>query len=606
MNKSDIKAEIRSTQVDLDGLFEVLGENLYSTPIVAVRELIQNAYDACIRRRIENKWSNDAKIRLVTNAAKNTLTIIDNGCGLTRDEIINYLATIGSGYTRILRNRNIDDNAIGYFGLGFLSAYVVADQVEFITTSFQDENKSWRFVSQGGKHYTIDKTQQRDVGTTVVLHLKDLFSELSDFDFIESIIKKYCCLLPIDIFIDEEDEAVNRIEIPWRMKKSEFSELRLQKASLEFAELFDHSFEPIVTIPISLDDINAQGLLWVQDGSYYASSDNRITTIFIRSMHITDECKELLPSWAGFVGCVIDCATLTPTASRESVKDDEALEQIKERIKDILINEIEQLSIKNDAVWRRLQSRHNQSLLGASVSDARLFNAMHLHLTLPTSEGELTVQNIIQRSGENQLRITMEQGGGYEYLVSKSLGIPVIYGFRYAVMSFCRELCRTYDYKLVTLGSKDSSELLFPEQDIEKDEKETLEKWFSVSKSKTVISYFNPSCLPIIKVFDQDALLKKRIESDELDRHIGSATMMMARQFTNKLEVEEESYLYLNYSNPLIKNFSKVSDDKKPFLSKTLLAITDLITYQNSNSDSNVSVLENLSDNLLKLSEGKK
>lgn len=598
------QTEIRRTQVNLEGLLEVLGENLYSTPVVAVRELVQNAHDACVRRRVEDGWDGKAAIRVIPDPNQNTLTIVDNGSGLTRDEIVEYLATIGSGYTRVLRNKSHDENAVGYFGLGFLTSYVVADEVEFYTTSFREAEQGWRFASSGGQRYTIEPAEKQDVGSKVILHLKDIFYDLADIDFLEMILSKYCCLLPIEIYLGNDDEPVNRIDVPWRMDTDHYSELRLKKASLEFAELFDHSFEPIVTIPIPYnDEIKAHGLLWIQDGSYYASSDNRITTIFIRSMHITDECKELLPVWAGFVGCVIDCTSLTPTASRESVQQDEEFDRLKFYIKEILIDAIVKMAQERDANWRRIQSRHNQSLLGASISDPVLFEAMHADLTLPTSEGELNAREIAQRSGDQQLRISMEQAGGYEYLVSKSLGIPVIYGYRYAVMSFCRELRQVADYQLVTLGSSNSN-ALFPEEKVAGEEQAELEKWFDQQGTKVVVSRFEPASLPTVKVFDQDALLKKRIESDELDRHIGSAAMMMARQFTRTVEVEHESYLYLNYSNPLIKKFVTLKDDNKASLSATLLAITNLLANQSSEVSSNIEVMQSLSDNLLALAGG--
>jgi len=600
-----MSAEIRNTQINLDGLLEVLGKNLYSTPVVVVRELVQNAHDACVRRRVESGWDGRPEIRITADDARNTLTIADNGSGLTREEIIDFLATIGSGYTRVLRNRTGDENAVGYFGLGFLTAYVVSDAVEFHTTSYQEDTKTWRFASKGGQQYSIDAADSQETGSRVVLHLKEVFSDLSDYEFLEQVIRKYCCLLPIDIYLDDDEEPVNRIDIPWRMEPAGHSPLRLKKAGLEFAELFDHSFEPIVTMPIPHDDkIRVNGLLWIQDGSYYASSDNRVTSIFIRSMHITDECKELLPEWAGFVGCVVDCSSLTPTASRESVQQDDEFNRLKTYIKKVLIDAVVAIARERGAVWRRLQSRHNQALLGASISDPALFDAMHLELTLPTSEGELTAQEIGQRGGDTRLRVAMEQAGGYEYLIARSLGIPVIYGYRFAVMQFCRELSRSGKYSISTLGSKDSKDTLFPECALGDTEKQVFERYFQLDNTRLVISQFQPDCLPTVKVLDQDALLKKRIDSDELDRHVGSATLRMARKFTDAMEVEHEAYLYLNYANPVIKGFCDLPEEKKKMMSGVLLAMTDLLANQSTDARSNIAVMESLSDNLLKLGSG--
>jgi molecular chaperone HtpG len=263
---------------------------------------------------------------------------------------------------------------VGYFGLGFLTAYVVADKVEFITTSYQDEKQGWRFVSKGGQRYQLEATTPCKIGSTVVLHLKDAFEDLAETEFIHAIIRKYCCLLPIDIYLnacldDADDEPVNRIEVPWRLPQ-ECPELRRQKSSLAFAQIFDNSFEPLVTFPIvGTQECPVNGLLWIQDGAHYATSDNRVTTIFIRSMHITDECKLLLPRWAGFVGCVIDTPLLKPTASRESVQEDEGFEKIRQLINKTLVEALTETAQESGPIWRRISSRHNESLLGAAISD---------------------------------------------------------------------------------------------------------------------------------------------------------------------------------------------------------------------------------------------
>src|SRR5689334_14023264 len=123
-------ADFRSTEVDLSGLMRVLGEALYSTPHVAIRELVQNGHDSLERRRIEHHSPERPLIRLTTHAEQGRLSIEDNGAGLTDSEIHKYLATVGSGYTRALRDQGQSSSLIGYFGLGFLSAFVVSEKTE--------------------------------------------------------------------------------------------------------------------------------------------------------------------------------------------------------------------------------------------------------------------------------------------------------------------------------------------------------------------------------------------------------------------------------------------------------------------------------------------
>ena len=186
--------ELHATQVDLSGLLEVLGKNLYSTPAVAIRELIQNAHDACIRHKLEAPDQQQAYRINLSTGANNTLRIEDNGSGLTRDEIVEYLATVGSGYTRVLRQQTDSEEMIGYFGLGFLSAYVVAEKVEAWTTSYQNTDQGWHFASStGGLRFILNEIESVNVGTQVLLSLKPEFHELAVADVLASLLQQYAC-----------------------------------------------------------------------------------------------------------------------------------------------------------------------------------------------------------------------------------------------------------------------------------------------------------------------------------------------------------------------------------------------------------------------------
>jgi len=333
---------LQTTQVNMDGLLEVFGKNLYSTPSVALRELIQNAHDACQRFKIETKEHKEFRIKLSSDYENQTLVIDDNGSGLTRGEISDYLATIGSGYTRVLRHSSNSEDMIGYFGLGFLSAYVVAKKVEVYTRSYQSPDKCWRFTSVGGKTFTIsDISEDRrqiggsytDSGTRVVLHLEDEYHSLAEQSLLVALIKRYCCLLPISIFVNDIASPINATTPPWNQEEN--ASLQKQKrVRIEFAKLFDEDFEPLCCIAVPSDNpFGLKGILWLQGGGSYNTSDNRAAHIFARNMFITDEDKELLPNWAGFVSAVFECSSFLPTASRESIQRNEQYYQIVNYIK---------------------------------------------------------------------------------------------------------------------------------------------------------------------------------------------------------------------------------------------------------------------------------
>ncbi len=288
--------ELLRTQVDLGGLMRVLGNNLYSTPHVAIRELVQNAHDSCVRRQIEDGDTFEPAIVVTPDPHARTLTITDTGAGLTRDEIVKYLATVGAGYTGKLRAEGKGDDAlIGAFGLGFLSAFVVSDRVDLFTTSYQEPDQGWHFQSRGGERYQLGPSAPGPVGTRVVLHLGESFATLANPEIVTKLLERYCCLLTFPVHPGKLDkDPVNRPSPPWR--RSGDSPLRKRRMNLDFAKRFELRFEPICTFEIEpTEKSRARGLVWIQDGATYGTSDNRNMSVFVRGMLISPDERELLP-----------------------------------------------------------------------------------------------------------------------------------------------------------------------------------------------------------------------------------------------------------------------------------------------------------------------
>lgn len=317
-----------STEVNLNGLIEVLSKHLYSTPVVAVRELVQNGHDAIVRRRIEQPNApKDNAIRVVADVAKSTITISDTGAGLTESEIHGFLATVGVGYTRMLRQQDDNTGLIGMFGLGFLSAFVLAKEVTVLTTSWQTPDQSWKYHSTDGQKYTVTPHQSSEPGTQVILTLKEEYSHLASNNLLNRVLSRYCILLHEPVYVGDASEPVNKLQPPWREETPDGVTMHralVQRKNLAFAAQFESSFEPICTIPVVPAGMSdAVGILWIQDGATYGTSDNRNLSLFLRGMLLDDEARELLPPWAGFIGGVIESSKLTPTASREDLQRDE-------------------------------------------------------------------------------------------------------------------------------------------------------------------------------------------------------------------------------------------------------------------------------------------
>lgn len=542
--------ELIKTKVDLAGLMEVLGKNLYSTPTVAIRELVQNAHDSCVRRRLESEVPFSAEIRVEANLENGTLAIEDTGAGLLRDEIERYLATVGAGYTRKLRAEHADNGLIGMFGLGFLSAFIVSDRVDVFTTSYKEPNEAWHFSSKSGESYLLQRVPAKKVGTRVELTLSASYKELSNPRTVRALLERYCCLLSFPIFCGGKDEpAINAEAPPWRRDAADVSALRSKKLRLDFAKRFETVFEPICTLPLA--GKHAKGLLWIQDGATYGTSDNRNVSVFVRGMLVSRDERDLLPPYAGFVGGVVESDVLTPTASREDLQKDDVYLDVMIEVREALIEGLSSIARSEPPTWRRVLSRHNEALLGAALCDDRLFELLSDELKLPTSEGDLTVPQIRKRS-EGKIHVSIGEKGSYEETLFRALMVPVVTGTRYAALPFCMRFGERSGATVVRLGTKEGNEMLFKKEPASPEQKSVLDRLLGEEGVEIVPARFKPSYLPLVLVPDREVMLKERIESDEADKRISSAILGMARLFTEKVSDEARAQLFVNLDSPVI------------------------------------------------------
>lgn len=537
-------AELRTTQVDLGGLMLVLGEHLYSTPAVALRELIQNAHDAIVRRRMESTAGDE---RIEIDVVGSDLFVRDTGAGLTREEVIAFLATVGAGYTRTLRQASASEELIGFFGLGFLSAFVVAEEVAVTTTSYQTPDEAWIYRSSNGERYSLAEAPARPVGSEVRLRLKPRFDDLRRQDVVVALARRYCALLPVGVFVG--NEVVNQEPPPWKVADAD--PVRALRRRLEFARRFETTFEPICVFDVDDPDDDVRGLLWIQDGATWATSDNRHLSVFVRGMLLDDDNKELLPAWAGFVGGVIESARLTPVASREDLQRDAAWNRVQARLRAALVTGLAELPRHSPEAWRRVRSRHGEALLGAAIADPRLFTALADELRVPTSEGDLPVSRLRQ-AGRGRVHVSLATHGGFEEMIFRALKQPVAVGTRYGVLPFLRRWAEVNGGTVVELGTEAGNRQIFRVADLPDADLDRLTRCFGGEDRRIVPARFAPDDLPLVLLPDRDAELKRRIEADEADKRIATAALGLARLFTAGLAQNAPLTLYVNLDNRAI------------------------------------------------------
>lgn len=575
-------SEIRGAAVDTRRLLVLLGENLYSSPLVVLRELVQNAQDSITRRRLEDAESPfEPRVDVVADPVGRTLRVRDNGAGLSEDEIHRYLATIGSGYTHELRSTAPDAALIGQFGLGFLSCYVVSDRVEVTTTSFLEPERTRVFRSADGLRYSVTEAPARAaVGTEVVLHLARAFYALSEPAEVQRLLDRYARLLPHPVF---SPRRVNLDAVPWRQE-------RLPPPTHWIRIAAGFTADPVAAFPVTpAPGVEVRGMLWVNGVTSWATSDQRRVELYVRGMFVSDAIRVILPEWAGFVGGVVECDALVPTASREDVQRDATFGRLQRAVANRLIEGLCALPGEHPEAWRRVVMRHADALRGAAVADDRLLAALGDDLPVPTTEGDLTLPELAARGA---LVATTGDDVGHELLLHRALGRPVIEGTRFGALALARRWAEPRGVPVRVLGDASDAAALFPSAGISATEASTLQSLFGDENVRVVPTRFEPPSVAVLWVPDRDVLLKRAIDDDDADRRISAGALALLRSFASTLDDGPAVRLYVNVDAPIVQRLLAQGEPARARATATILRSFALSTGRRSTDDGSQTLVE--------------
>lgn len=334
-------------------LLDLVVHALYSEREIFLRELVANAADAVDRRRFEAlsdpalMLPGEAKLRIIPDAAARTLTLSDPGIGMNKAELVQHLGTIArSGtlaFARSLAEAPAADkpSLIGQFGVGFYSAFMVAERVE-VTSRRAGTEEAWVWASEGRGDYTLAPGHRAEAGTDIVLHLKEDASEFLDPWRLQAIIRKWAdhITIPILLLRDGQEEPANEGTALWRKPKSEISE----EAYAEFYRHVAHAFDtPWATLHWRAEGtVEFTALLFIPGMQPFevveGERESRLR-LHVRRMFITDEAG-LLPSWLRFVRGVVDTEDLPLNVSREMLQSTPALARIRKAVTSRVLSEL--------------------------------------------------------------------------------------------------------------------------------------------------------------------------------------------------------------------------------------------------------------------------
>ncbi len=356
-------------QADVSKMLDIVINSLYSEKQIFLRELISNASDACDKLKywaLTNpqvaEYAHDFKIIIKADEKANTLTISDNGIGMNKDDLISHLGTIAkSGTAEFVKNAGDNGSVcelIGQFGVGFYSAFMVADKVE-LTTRKAGEDTAWHWTSNGIDGFEISEAKKDSCGTDIKLFLKKDAKDYCDTIYLRQIVRTYSDHIAYPIVLDLDkagEEVVNKGSALWTRQKSEITSDQYK----DFYQHISHNFDdPWLTLHFKAEgNIEYTGLLYIPSKAPYdlfQPDKKQSLKLYINKVFISDKIDTLLPNYLRFVKGIIDSADLPLNISREMLQYSPLLEKIKSGTVKRLLKELQKRSKNYDdyiTFWR--------------------------------------------------------------------------------------------------------------------------------------------------------------------------------------------------------------------------------------------------------------
>jgi len=571
-NTHQFRAETRQ-------LLNILIHSLYTERDIFLRELISNASDAISRMNFELLTNKDVldpdvepKIIIKIDKDKKTLTIEDTGIGMDENEVIQNLGTIAHSGAREFLDAATKagekdlSNIIGQFGVGFYSAFMVSEKIEVISKSFNKGTEPVHWISDGGETYSVEKSDKSNRGTEIILHLKEDATEYLEEYRIRQIIKRHSDYIPYPIFLNKNEEQINRQTAIWRQQPH----LVKDEEYKDFYNQFTLDFnEPIGHLHLSIDaPIQLYGLLYIPSSAepnLFSDRKDYGLKLYARKVLIQEFTKDLLPEFLRFIQGVVDSEDIPLNVSRESFQSTKAISQIKKILSSKVLDYLENIKSTDEEkyieFWKEFGFFIKEGLASTAEYDDQLLELTKVK-TIKNSDKWISFDDYISSMKEDQKKIY--------YIISEDetsvLNSPHLEIFKKQnidVITFTDPidpfvLMRINKYKDTDLVNVTSKDLDLPEDKSEEKEEEKEKEKIDQKELNELLTFFKTTLSDRIK---EVRTTEKLVESPaRLVDTEGSPSqeMQKAYKYLQKDIDAPLKILEINPHHPIITNLSKI------------------------------------------------
>lgn len=327
--------------INSENLFPIIKKWLYSDTDIFVRELVSNGVDAIskVKKLVslgEAKADDEAadyRVCVRTDENAKTITISDNGLGMTADEVKKYINQVAfSGACDFIEKYKdaADDPIIGHFGLGFYSAFMVAENVEIQTLSYQDDAAAVSWQSDGESTYEMDSGTRQTRGTDIILHVNEDGEAFLKEAKMRAVLEKYCSFMPVEIFLNDDDKAINETAPLWTKSPKECTD---EEYKAFYTQVFSDYKEPLFWIHLNMDyPFRLQGILYFPKLGHELEASEGQVKLYCNQVFVADNVKEVIPEFLLLLKGTIDCPDIPLNVSRSFLQNDGYVTKISDYI----------------------------------------------------------------------------------------------------------------------------------------------------------------------------------------------------------------------------------------------------------------------------------
>jgi molecular chaperone HtpG len=541
-------------QVDLRGLVDLLSHHLYSSPRVYLRELLQNAVDAVTARLAEEPGA-PARVRLYAEGG--TLRVEDSGIGLTEADVHSLLATIGRSSKRADGLQEARSGFLGQFGIGLLACFVVAERIRVVSRSARAPDAppvEWTASDDGSYTVrTLPPSARPEPGTTVCLVARAGAGEWLAEERVLALAREFGPLLPYDIRVGRT--AVTDLPAPWDRPYPSPAARRVALAR-HCQELF--GFAPLDSIPLDVPVAGIRGVAYVLP-SAVSPAQRASHRVHLKGMLLTERAEQLLPDWAFFVRCVLDTDSLRPTASRESLYEDETLAAVRDALGERIRSWLTGLAAGDPERLAAFLAVHHLGVKSLARHDREMLRTMLPWLPFETTDGRLSLEEFARRHPVVHFTRTVEE---YRQVapIASAQGVGVVNGGY------------TYDGELIealpsvrpgTVVAELDAETVTAHLDaVDPAEELALSGFLAAARARldtlgcdVVLRAFHPLSVPALHLDDRAARHEQaRAEAAEQADDLWAGILGSLRGSAPRAR------LVLNHLNPLIRRIGALKD----------------------------------------------